>query len=219
MRICDQTGLRAARQFGMCLHGNPGHRPENRYLAALRSRPTPLGSGRGSDPTVLSRHHCLQSPTMSYARKKKRHAVTRKHSIEEKGACARVERSERIFTITSQSERFLIPAIHSIAPPWLGGKCGSVTASAHASDCSAIAQASVQCVMSGSWSAARTTRAGTQSVSLHVGFSLACCVCKMFHCVDCCTSQGAILTKSHSICLVSAEDSLVAVGLGHVWNA
>ena len=47
----------------------PSQRP---VLAALRSRPTPLGSGR-SDATVtmLSRHHCFQSPTMSYARKKK----------------------------------------------------------------------------------------------------------------------------------------------------
>ena len=70
MRICDQIGLRTARQFGVCLHGNPGrrprrpsnrfgvwdpqenpgHRPENRYLAALRSRPTPFGSGRGVGP-------------------------------------------------------------------------------------------------------------------------------------------------------------------------
>ena len=29
---------------------NPGHRPKNWYLAALRSRPTPSGSGRGVGP-------------------------------------------------------------------------------------------------------------------------------------------------------------------------
>ena len=62
-----------SKRFGVCdPHENPGHRPNDSVLAALRSRPTPSGSGRGSDPTVtlLSRHHCFQSPTMSYARKK-----------------------------------------------------------------------------------------------------------------------------------------------------
>ena len=28
--MCDQIGLRAARQFGVCLHGNPGRRPDDR---------------------------------------------------------------------------------------------------------------------------------------------------------------------------------------------
>ena len=58
--------------WGVRSAGKPRAPSQRPVLAALRSRPTPSGSGRGSDPTVtlLSRHHCFQSPTMSFARKK-----------------------------------------------------------------------------------------------------------------------------------------------------
>ena len=92
VQISDGPMLAVDAVWGGHPHENPGRRPKNRAsglgcvirmktpgtvpttgTSGLAVASTPSGSGRGSDPTVtlLSRHHCFQSPTMSYARKKK----------------------------------------------------------------------------------------------------------------------------------------------------
>ena len=68
----DAEPLTRCAVWGVGSAGKPRAPSQRPILPALRSRPTPSGSGRGSDPTatMLSRHHCFQSPTMSNTRKK-----------------------------------------------------------------------------------------------------------------------------------------------------